>query len=112
MVSALVIGMPWILDFARYGMETWVPVVLGAGAIGYSLLTNYELGVSAMFSMRTHLALDMISGFLLAVSPWLFGFSKYIWQPFVVIGLLEIVIALLTRTITSRENIRRTITSH
>jgi hypothetical protein len=61
-VGALLIAAPWLFDFARGGAETWVPVILGAGAIVYSLLTDYELGVTKGISMGTHLTLDMLSG--------------------------------------------------
>lgn len=95
-VGILLILAPWILGFAAGGAETWVPVILGAGAILYSLLTDYELGVWHMISMRTHLALDMISGLLLLVSPWLFGFADYIWAPHVIVGLIEMGAAMMT----------------
>ena len=54
LVGVILIAAPWILGFAYNGAETWVPVILGAGAIMYSLLTNYEMGVSKTISMRTH----------------------------------------------------------
>ncbi|MGN6421650.1 MAG: SPW repeat domain-containing protein [Pseudobacter sp.] len=97
-VGILLIGAPWILDFARGGAETWVPVILGTGTILYSLLTDYELGITRVFTMRMHLFLDVVAGLLLAASPWLFGFADYIRLPHLVVGIMEILIALLTRT--------------
>lgn len=97
LVGALLIAAPWLFDFARGGAETWVPVVLGAGAILYSIITDYELGASKIISMRTHLALDLISGIVLAASPWIFGFADYVWGPHLVLGLFEIGAALMTR---------------
>lgn len=95
-VGLLLIAAPWLFDFAENGTETWVPVIVGASTILYSLLTDYELGVWRMISMRTHLALDFIGGLLLIVSPWLFGFADYIWAPHVIVGLVEIVTAMMT----------------
>ena len=97
LVGALLIAAPWLFDFARGGAETWVPVVLGAGAILYSLITDYELGASKTISMRTHLTLDLISGIVLAASPWIFGFADYVWGPHLILGLFEIGAALMTR---------------
>ena len=71
LMGVILIAAPWVLGFARQGAETWVPVVLGAGAIIYSLMTNYELGMTKVISMRTHLGLDMMSGIFLALSPWI-----------------------------------------
>ena len=96
LMGVLLIASPWIFDFARGGAETWVPVILGAGAIVYSLLTDYELGISRSISMRTHLTLDMWSGILLATSPWLFGFHEYVYMPHLVLGILEIGASLVT----------------
>ena len=95
-VGVLLIGSPWLFDFARGGAETWVPVVWGAGAILYSMLTDYELGLSKNISMSTHLTLDLLSGILLAVSPWLFGFADFVYLPHVLLGILEIGAALVT----------------
>lgn len=97
LVGALLIAAPWLFDFAAGGAETWIPVALGAAAILYSLFTNYELGVSKTISMRTHLMMDLLSGILLAASPWLFGFADYVWGPHLILGLFEIGAALTTR---------------
>jgi hypothetical protein len=96
LVGVILIAAPWVLGFAQNGAETWVPVILGAGAILYSLLTNYEMGVSKTISMRTHLALDIASGILLAASPWIFNFNDYVYLPHLVLGLGEILIASIT----------------
>ena len=97
-VGALLIVAPWLLGFAAGGAETWVPVILGLGAIGYSLFTDYELGLVRRIPMRTHLGLDAGSGVFLAASPWLFGFADLVYLPHLILGLVEIVAALTTRT--------------
>ncbi|RYZ61764.1 MAG: hypothetical protein EOO14_04145 [Chitinophagaceae bacterium] len=96
-VGALLIAAPWIFDFDRGGAETWVPVILGVSAILYSLFTDYELGASKGISMRTHLTLDMLSGLVLALSPWIFGFAEYVYLPHLILGIMEIGVALITR---------------
>ena len=95
-VGALLIAAPWLFGFAEGGAETWVPVILGVSAILYSLMTNYELGVTKGISMGTHLTLDLLSGVLLAASPWIFGFADYVYVPHLVLGILEIGASLLT----------------
>jgi hypothetical protein len=103
LMGIILIAAPWILGFDRGGAETWVPVVLGAGVVMYSLLTDYEMGASRTISMRTHLTLDLVGGALLAVSPWLFGFDDYVATPHVVLGILEMGAALCTKTHPSNE---------
>lgn len=93
--TALLI-LPWIGGFARGMAETWVPVIFGAAIIIYSLLTDYELGLVGVLTVRTHLALDVVLGLGLAASPWLLGFSGVVWGPHLVAGVLLAALALRT----------------
>lgn len=97
-IGILLIAAPWLFGFADGGAEQWVPVILGAGVILYSLMTDYELGVMKAIPMSMHLMLDIGGGIFLAVSPWLFGFADEIWWPHVIVGLLEIGAGLMTKT--------------
>jgi hypothetical protein len=97
-VSGLIlIASPWLFDFADGGVKMWLPVILGVSALLYSLLTNYELGAVKKIEMPVHLTLDLLSGILLAVSPWLFGFSEDVYLPHLVLGLFEIVASVMTK---------------
>lgn len=98
-IGLLLIAAPWLFGFARGGAETWIPVLLGAGALLYSMMTNYELGMARVISMPTHLMLDAGSGLFLAVSPWLFGFASWVWAPHLVLGLIEVGAALMTKKV-------------
>src|SRR5687768_15072032 len=104
-MGVVVAASPWIFGFARGGAETIIPVVLGVGVIIYSLMTDYELGVSHVISMRTHLTLDLIGGIILAISPWLFGFADYIWAPHLIFGILEMGASLMTKRTPGTERI-------
>jgi hypothetical protein len=97
-MGTLLIVAPWLLGFPAWGAQTWVPNILGVGAIGYSLFTAYELGLVRTIPMRTHLALDAGSGVFLAASPWLFGFASLVYLPHLILGLVEIGAALTTQT--------------
>jgi hypothetical protein len=99
LVGVLLIAAPWLFNFDRGGAETWVPVLLGASVIVYSLFTDYELGAVRRLAMPTHLMLDLGGGILLAASPWLFGFSEYVWEPHLIVGLIEIGTSLMTRRV-------------
>lgn len=104
LMGVLLIALPWLFGFARGGAETWVPVILGAGLILYSLFTDYELGAVRRLSMRTHLWMDGLGGLILALSPWIFGFADVVAPGlFVVLGLIEIGAALFTETVPSYE---------
>lgn len=99
LMGLLLIASPWIFEFYRGGAETYVPVILGAGVILYSILTNYELGVVKKISMPAHLTMDLLGGLFLAVSPWLFDFADYVYLPHLIFGLLEIGASLMTEKV-------------
>lgn len=98
-VAILLITAPWIFDFYQGGAESWVPIILGLTTIVYSLFTRYELGVSPKLNMSTHLTFDVISGLLLAVSPWLFGFAETVWAPHLIVGIFEVGVAAMTKVV-------------
>jgi hypothetical protein len=69
LTAGVLIAAPSLLNFRQHGMQRWLPVGLGVGTIGYSLLTDYELGLFKIIPMPMHLALDAANGALLAASP-------------------------------------------
>lgn len=102
LVCSLLLLSPNLLGFTDVGgAAVTVPRLLGAAGILYSLVTRYELSVAKIVPMNVHLMLDMGSGALLAVSPWLFGFAggpSYTWTPHVLIGASEVLIAMMSQT--------------
>jgi len=105
-MGILLIASPWLCDFNRGGMETWIPVILGVGALVYSVMTDYELGLTRTLAMPTHLTLDLVSGILLAASPWIFGFADHVYLPHLVLGIIEIGASLMTKREPSNEGRR------
>jgi hypothetical protein len=73
-------------------------MVLGFAMIGLSLLTRYEFGAVRLIPVPAHLAVDGLSGALLALSPWLFGFAGIVYLPHLILGLIELGTSLMTET--------------
>jgi hypothetical protein len=99
LMGILLIASPWLFNFADGSAAQGVPVILGLLVLIMSIFTNYEYGVVRMISMRTHLAIDLITGVLLAVSPWIFGFSDYVYLPHLILGLFEVGAAVFTERV-------------
>jgi hypothetical protein len=97
MTGILLIAAPYLFGFATGGIEQWLPMTIGVLTIVMSLFTNYELSVARIIPLRLHLGVDMMSGLLLAASPWLFDFADIIWWPHFVVGLIEIFVPMMTR---------------
>lgn len=89
---------PWLLGYADVTAAKWLAVVFGVGAILYSLVTDYELGLLRLLPMPLHLVLDGIGGAFLAASPFLFGFADRVYLPHLLFGLFSVLASLITRT--------------
>jgi hypothetical protein len=101
-----------VVDYATAGVLLAAPAIIparrrrsglllrgaGAGVLGASLATDYELGVRRRIPMPAHLALDAATGALLLASPWLGGGRRRVgdWLPHVLVGAGEIAAAALT----------------
>ena len=99
-VGVMLIAAPWVFQFSDHTAATVVPIVLGVGLIGYSLFTNYELGVWKIAPMAVHNLIDIVAGAFLAASPWIFGFadqSANVWVPHVIVGAAAIFLGLTTK---------------
>jgi general stress protein CsbA len=94
--GVLLIASPWLFNFADIAAAKWVAIIAGIVILGMSLLTDYEGGIKKIIPMSGHLTMDVIVGILLAVSPWLFNFSEYVYLPHLIIGILEIGAGLFT----------------
>lgn len=102
MMGLLLIISPMLLDLPK-GAASTLPVVLGIGTIIYSLLTDYELGLFKVVPLKLHLGIDLFAGLLLITAPWLFDFDDEVIWPFVILGILEVGISLLTERHTTAE---------
>jgi hypothetical protein len=101
LVGIILIAAPWILGFADDSAATVIPMLIGISTLLYSILTNYEYSIARVIPYKIHLTIDFIAGFLLMVSPWLFGFNDRIYLPHVIAGAFEMVAVLLSRKVTS-----------
>lgn len=93
----LLLVAPYLFGFADGGAAQWVMMAFGLGAIAYSLVTDYELGLLKLIPMRVHLSLDSGAGAVLIVAPWMFDFEDRIIWPYVVFGAASVIIPILTQ---------------
>ncbi len=104
MCWSLLLAAPFVFGFYGVGgAAVIIPMVLGAGLILYSLLTNYELGIPGLkfIPMWVHLVFDLVASAFLAISPFLFGFinkAPNAWLPHIIAGVVVIVLVLVSQT--------------
>jgi hypothetical protein len=101
LASGINLAFPRLLGLHDAPWAATVPRIDGAAGLGYSLITDYELGVLKALPVPAHLALDAAKGLFMALSPWLFGFARNgtrYWLPHVLMGTADVVVAVTTRT--------------
>lgn len=94
-LSGFALILPWILGYR--GMPALILSLSGLVIIVYSIMTNYEMGAIKAISMPVHLIIDFMSGAFLIAAPWLFHLSDTVRTPFLIIGVFEMLVALLTK---------------
>ncbi|CAO4153216.1 SPW repeat domain-containing protein [Methylorubrum extorquens] len=107
-MGALLIVAPYLLGFADGTAAQYVPQALGLATLLMSLVTDYELSIAKLVPMPIHLGVDIASGLLLAVSPWLFGFADRVFWPHLILGIAEVGAALMTQTRPHGANLTQT----
>jgi hypothetical protein len=95
-VALALLVLPSMLNYPE--AARWVSWFGGALILVQALMTNFELGIMPVLSMRAHLVSDYVVGPLLALSPWIFGYGDRsdVVVPFVIIGVLVLGQALMT----------------
>lgn len=100
-VGVVLIIAPWIFGFNDVAAAMLSAVLVGVFIILNELITTSPYGLVKLVPMRVHLALDVVTGLFLALSPWLFGFSgaaANVWVPHLIVGIMTIGYALMTST--------------
>ncbi len=99
--GAALLTAPELLQTKDEPRATLVSRLAGGGATAYTMMTDFELGAVKAMSMRAHLALDALSGTLLAGAPWLLGYARggpRYWLPHAFVGVADVLVAMTTKT--------------
>lgn len=93
---------PNIFGFSDVGgAAVAVPRIIGIIVILSELTVRGSFSKMGFIPMKIHIAMDVLMGIVLALSPWLFDFSDQgtnAWLPHVVVGIMMVGYALATRT--------------
>lgn len=83
------------------GAAVTVPRIIGVIVLLSELTVRGSFSGFGVVPMRLHIVTDMLMGAVLALSPWLFGFSDEdanAWLPHLIVGILMIGYAAATRS--------------
>jgi hypothetical protein len=97
-ISFTLIASPWLFDLIHVSSAAWlIPVFIGWIQFIMAVFVDNETGFVKKFPMQINLAIDVVMGFLLMVSPWLYTFSSKAFLPQLLIGGLLIFLGSLTK---------------
>ncbi|WP_196938874.1 SPW repeat domain-containing protein [Sphingobacterium pedocola] len=96
---------PWIFLFDHVTAAKWTSVIVGALILLMSLLTRYESGLLRIIPMRMHLAVDIVIGLFLVLSPWLMGFADQTFLFHVFMGVVSVIMGAFTKRYVKSDNL-------
>jgi hypothetical protein len=84
----IVTASPWLFGFYNVGgAALFIPLVFGGLQLVMVIFTRHEGGFIKVFPLQLHLFIDMMVGFVLLVSPFLYKFYPFVFLPHVLLGL-------------------------
>jgi hypothetical protein len=95
------IASPWIFDFYNVSSAAlFLPIYIGWLQLIMAIFVDNEAGIMKQFPMSIHLVLDTAMGFILMVSPWLWGYAyigaKTEFWPQFLMGLILFTLGIFT----------------
>jgi hypothetical protein len=92
--GAALVALPSVLGWS--GGAARLTRAMGLGAVAYSLVTDYELGVRKLLPFPTHLLADGLSAASFLAAPLLLDEDRTVRGTLLGIGLFELAVTLLT----------------
>ena len=76
-LSLTLIASPWLFNLVDISSAALLlPIYIGWLQLIMSIFVDTEVGFIRQFPIQMHLAVDVVMGFILAVSPWLYSFAS------------------------------------
>jgi len=98
LLAIVFISSPWVFDFYNVSSAAlFIPIYFGWIQLIMAIFVNNEGGIIKQFPMPTHLILDVFMGFILLVSPWLWGFASVEFWPQFIMGSVLFSLGLFTK---------------
>src|ERR1700744_5518413 len=76
LLALTMIASPWLFDLVNISSAAlFLPIYIGWLQLIMAIFAKNEIGFIKQFPMTIHSVLDVAMGFILMVSPWLYGFA-------------------------------------
>jgi hypothetical protein len=97
--AILLIAAPWIFGFSDNDTATTLSIIVGVIVLITGMTTRWRMSLVKLIPLRTHFMIDLGVGIALIALPFVAGFSDNggATRFFVIAGVLELGIAVMTR---------------
>jgi len=86
-LSLTLIASPWLFGLVDVSSAAlFIPIYMGWLQLIMNIFTNCETGFIKQFPIQMHMVIDVVMGFLLMASPWLYTFSSKAFLPELILG--------------------------
>jgi hypothetical protein len=97
-LSLTIIASPWLFNLVDISSAALLlPIYLGWLQLIMSIFVDTEVGFIRQFPIQMHLVINVIMGFILMVSPWLYSFSSKAFWPELILGGLLFFLGIFTK---------------
>jgi len=97
-LALTLIASPWLFGLVDVSSAALLlPIYIGWLQLIMAIFADTEVGFVKQFPIQMHLVLDLVMGFILLVSPWLWTFSSKAFWPELILGGLLIFMANFTK---------------
>lgn len=98
LLSFTLIASPWLFGLVNISSAALlIPMYIGWLQFIMAVFVDNETGFVKKFPMQIHLAIDVLMGFFLMVSPWLYTFSDRAFWPELLLGGLLFFLGIFTK---------------
>jgi len=98
LLSFTLIAAPWLFGLANVSSAAlFIPIFIGWLQFIMAVFVDNETGFVKQFPLQMHLVLDVLMGFFLMVSPWLYTFSDRAFWPELLLGGLLLFLGIFTK---------------
>jgi hypothetical protein len=86
-IALITMASPWLFGFVHFGgASLFIPLLFGWFHLIMAIFSNTKAGMVGVFPIQMHCVLNVLSGFILLVSPWLYAFSPNVFLPHLILG--------------------------
>jgi hypothetical protein len=96
-IALTLMASPWLFGFSR-GAAFFLPLVFGWLQLIMAIFSNNRFGFIKQFPVAMHCFLDVVGGFILLVSPFLYGYyATTVFLPQLLLGTLVFFLGIFTK---------------